>query len=244
MSVCAGEGGCSKALFCSGEKYFEQQRKIFFFSHSVIFLGENLYLYPQIKIMEQKFKFSPNVMLVDAVHLDRVGRDIAAHFEPLVKRKLPEADLATLLECLSLDAGILPGENEMQVIFVYELGHEQMKFCSPAHLEREIHGMAFRGSTGEFSLYAFQPSGMATREALFAEALQLAGEDKNVKRILFAPDEAADVTALEKVIREIKGKDALTMFGMNPPEQAYPCRFEWLGFAVLQALGIRSEELE
>ena len=194
--------------------------------------------------MEQKFKFSPNVMLVDAVHLDRVGRDIAAHFEPLVKRKLPEADLATLLDCLSLDAGILPGENEMQVIFVYEPGHEQMKFCSPAHLEREIHGMAFRGSTGEFSLYAFQPSGMATREALFAEALQLAGEDKNVKRILFAPDEAADVTALEKVIREIKGKDALTMFGMNPPEQAYPCRFEWLGFAVLQALGIRSEELE
>lgn len=194
--------------------------------------------------MEQKFKFAPNVMLIDAVHLDRVVHDITAHFAPVIKRQLPNADLAILLECLSLDAGILPGENEVQVVFVYETGYERMKSCSPSHLEQEIHGMAFRGSTGEFSLYAFQPSGMATREMLFAEALQLAGEDKDVKRILFVPDEAMGIASFGKVVKDIKGKDAVMMFGMNPPEQEYPCKFEWLGFAVLQALGIHSEELE
>ena len=69
--------------------------------------------------MEQKFKFAPNVMLLDAVHLDRVVHDITAHFAPVIKRQLPNAELAILLACLSLDEGVLPGDNEMKAVFVY-----------------------------------------------------------------------------------------------------------------------------
>jgi hypothetical protein len=49
--------------------------------------------------MEKKIPFASDVILIDAVFLDRVGKDMAAHFAPLVGRELPKADLAVLLEC-------------------------------------------------------------------------------------------------------------------------------------------------
>ena len=62
---------------------------------------------------------------------------MAAHFAPLVGRELPKADLAVLLECLAfLDAGIEPGNNEIQVIFVYDAEHSRMNFCLPSHLDK------------------------------------------------------------------------------------------------------------
>ena len=48
--------------------------------------------------MEKKIPFASDVILIDAVFLDRVGKDMAAHFAPLVGRELPKADLAVLLE--------------------------------------------------------------------------------------------------------------------------------------------------
>ena len=50
--------------------------------------------------MEKKIPFASDVILIDAAFLDRVGKDMAAHFAPLVGRELPKADLAVLLECL------------------------------------------------------------------------------------------------------------------------------------------------
>ena len=50
-------------------------------------------------MMEQKIPFAPNVMLIDASYLDRVGVDMINHFAPLVNRELPKADLPILLEC-------------------------------------------------------------------------------------------------------------------------------------------------
>ena len=48
--------------------------------------------------MEKKIPFASDVILIDAAFLDRVGKDMAAHFAPLVGRELPKADLAVLLE--------------------------------------------------------------------------------------------------------------------------------------------------
>ena len=78
--------------------------------------------------MEKKIPFAPVVMLIGASYLDRVGSDMSAHFAPIVNRELPKADLANLLECLALDAGIQLGENEVQVIFIYDAGEEKNEF--------------------------------------------------------------------------------------------------------------------
>ena len=124
--------------------------------------------------MENKIKFAPNVMLIDASYLDRVTCDLQAHFAPIVNRELPKADLAVLLECLALDAGMKLGNNEIQVIFIYESGEGRLEGLTPSDLGKELHGMAFKSELGEFALYAFQPSDLATREELFIESLQLA----------------------------------------------------------------------
>ncbi len=202
------------------------------------------YLYRhKLRYMEKKIPFAPIVMLIDATYLDRVGCDMTAHFAPIVNRELPKADLANLLECLALDAGVQLGENEVQVIFIYEAGEEKMKFCTPSLLNKELHNMAFKSQLGEFSLYAFQPSDMATREDLFIESLQLAGESKDVRRFIIVPDEDGYGKRIGDYINKVEGKESITVFGMNPPAYEGDYSFEMLGFPVLQSLGIRAEEL-
>lgn len=193
--------------------------------------------------MEKKIPFAPVVMLIDASYLDRVGSDMSVHFAPIVNRELPKADLTNLLECLALDAGIQLGENEVQVIFIYDAGEEKMNFCTPSNLGRELHDVAFKSQLGEFSLYAFQPSDMATREDLFIESFQLAGESKDVHRIIIVPDEDGYGERMGNYINKVKGKESITVFGMNPPAYEGDYSFEMLGFPILQSLGIRAEEL-
>lgn len=193
--------------------------------------------------MEKKIPFASDVILIDAAFLDRVCGDMAAHFAPMVGRELSKADLAVLLECLALDAGLEPGQHEIQVIFVYDVAHDRMRFCAPSDLEKEIHGMAFQSRLGEFSLYAFQTSGMAQREDLFGESLQLLTESKDVRRVMLVPDEGEYGSAVAELAEKIKDKESVTVFGMNPPAHECNYCFEMLGFAVLQSLGIRAEEL-
>ena len=107
--------------------------------------------------MEKKIPFAPVVMLIDASYLDRVDSDMSAHFAPIVNRELPKADLANLLECLALDAGIQLGENEVQVIFIYDAGEEKMNFCTPSNLGKELHDVAFKSQLGNFH---FMPSSL------------------------------------------------------------------------------------
>ena len=179
--------------------------------------------------MEKKIEFAPNVMLIDASYLDRVGRDMAEHFSPILNRELPKADLAALLECLALDA--------------YDSAEPRMSFCTPSDLDKELNNVAFKSQLGEFSIYSFQPSDMATCEDLFNEALMLAGESKDVKRVVAVADEDAYQQKTHSTLNKIKGKDSVTLFGMNPPKDEAAYSFEMLGFAVLQALGIKAEEL-
>ena len=184
--------------------------------------------------MEKKIEFAPNVMLIDASYLDRVVRDMANHFSPIINRELPKADLASLLECLALDSGVVLGDNAVQVIFIYDSAEPRMSFCTPSDLDNQL---------GEFSIYSFQPSDMATCEELFNEALMLAGESKDVKRVIAVADEDAYQQKTHSTLNKIKGKDSITLFGMNPPKDEAVYSFEMLGFAVLQSLGIKAEEL-
>lgn len=193
--------------------------------------------------MEKKIEFAPTVMLIDASYLDRVGRDMAEHFSPILNRELPKADLASLLECLALDAGVVLGDNAVQVIFIYDSAEPRMSFCTPSDLDKELSNVAFKSQLGEFSIYSFQPSDMATCEDLFNEALMLAGESKDVKRVIAVADEDAYQQKTHTTLNKIKGKDSITLFGMNPPKDVAVYSFEMLGFAVLQSLGIKAEEL-
>lgn len=193
--------------------------------------------------MEKKIQFASNVMLIDAAYMDQVVGDMRAHFSSVLNRELPQADLACLLECMGLDAGMRGENNPVQVIFIYNAQTPKFTACVPSDFEKELHNVAFKGKLGEFSIYSFQPSGMAASEDLFIESLQLLGECKDTKRIMAVPDEVTYGDKLGKYIHEMKGKEQVTVYGMNPPAESDEFDFQILGFAILQALGIHPDEL-
>ena len=95
-----------------------------------------------------------------------------------------------------------------------------MSTCQPGDLRQELNNVAFKSHLGEFAFYSFEPSDMAGRDELFLESLRVVADAKDVKRLIAVP-----------------------VFGMNPPTEAIAYQWEMLGFAVLQALGIKADEL-
>lgn len=193
--------------------------------------------------MKESQQFAETVILVDAAYLNRVVSDIAAHFSEILGRTLPKADLPVLLECVSLDAGVQPGEQAIQVLFIYDADCVRMDALTPSDLHKELHEVAFKSRLGEFSLYSFEPSGMSTREALFLESLRLVADAKETKRVIAIPHEEEYGAKVPPILNKVEGKEMLMTFGMNPPATEGALQWEMLGFAVLQALGIKGDEI-
>ena len=184
--------------------------------------------------MTNEIKFADTVILVDVAYVDRVAGDLSKHFGDVVGRKLPKADLPVLLECLSLDSGIPLGENAVQVLFIYD---------EESNLEKELNNVAFKSQLGEFALYSFEPSDMASREELFLESLRVVVDAKEVKRVIIVPAEEEYGDKVPAILNKVDGKEKMTVFGMNPPTSEVAYQWEMFGFAVLQSLGIKADEL-
>ena len=204
---------------------------------------ESVPLLPKTEMdMDKTIPFSPYVMLIDAAYINKVGTSLAAYFSKRMNRVFPKADLALLLESMAADMGIPVGENEIQVIFIYD-GEDCLDFCVPSRLADEIHGKAFRGSCGEFSLYAFQPSELATSEDLFVEALQLADASERVRIVAVLPDEERYAARVIDYLRSMK-KEGMICFGMNATGEHSGVRIESIGYPLLKAYRIGSEEVQ
>ena len=76
------------------------------------------------------------------------------------------------------------------------------------------------------------------------ETLQLLSESENARRVAVLPDERAYGGKVAEALEKWEKKDRVTVFGMNPPVQASgKYRYEMMGYAILQSLGIRADEL-
>lgn len=193
--------------------------------------------------MTNEIKFADTVVLMDAAYVDRVAADLSKHFGEMVARQLPKADLPVLLECLSLDSGIPLGEHAIQVLSVYDEESKKMDAFQPSDLKNELNNVAFKSRLGEFSLFSFEPAGMASREDLFLEALKVVVDAKEVKRVIVVPAEEEYGDKVPAILNKVDGKEKMTVFGMNPPVCKVAYQWEMLGFAILQSLGIKSDEL-
>lgn len=193
--------------------------------------------------MANEMNFAETVMLIDAAYLDKVCDDLRKHFSTVVGRELPKADLPLLVECLALDAGLQFGENTVQVLFVYDSESERMAACLPEDLRKELNNVAFKSHLGEFAFYSFEPSEMAGRDELFLESLKVVADSKDVKRLVVVPSEEEYGNEIPSILNKVDGKDGMVVFGMNPPAETISCRWEMLGFAILQALGVKADEL-
>ena len=174
---------------------------------------------PQIKLSE-------TVVLIDAAFLNFVITDMKGYFEDTLQRSLQEIDLSILTTYLTLDAGITEGKNEVQFLFVYDKESGRLVHCRPSDLEKELNGVAFQSPYGEYSFASVPSEGMVTREDLF---LDLLSEEYGKK--------VADA------LNEIKDKEVI-QFRMNEPDAPVKYKWEMLAFPVMQALGIKADELQ
>lgn len=194
-------------------------------------------------VINNELKFAEKVILIDAAYINKVTKDLSQHFGQLIGRELPKADLPIFLECVAMDAAIQPGENVLQVLFVYDKNQTRIDAFNPSDLKKELNDVAFKSQLGEFQLNTFEPSDMADKEAFFLESVRLVADAKEVKHLVVVPDEMEYGDKLPEIFDKVDGKESIHVLGMNPLASSDKYHWEMMGYAVLQALGIRSDEI-
>ena len=194
-------------------------------------------------VINNELKFAEKVILIDASYINKVTGDLSQHFGQMIGRELPKADLPIFLECVAMDAAIQPGENVLQVLLVYDKELTKMDAFNPSDLKKELNDVAFKSQLGEFQLNAFEPSDMADREAFFLEAVKLVADAKEVKHLVIVPSETEYGDKIPEILEKVDGKESIHVLGMNPLAPSKAFSWEMMGYAVLQALGIRSDEI-
>lgn len=197
-----------------------------------------------MNINNDELKFAEKVILIDATYINKVTTDLGQHFGQIIGRELPKADLPIFLECVTMDAAIQSGDNVLQVLLVYDKQHAVMDAFNPSDLKKELNDVAFKSRLGEFQLNTFEPSDMVDRESFFLEAVKLVADAKEVKQLIVIPSEIEYGEKLPAIFEKVDGKESIYVLGMNPLNST-SCKFQWgmLGYAVLHALGVRSDEL-
>ena len=194
----------------------------------------------------QEVTWSENVILVDADYVDKVAFDLIVNFERMIGRPIPQADFARWIDCVALDGGIREGANETQVVLVHQKDKAQMANFQPGHYADDLNGKAFKDHLGEFSINAFPVEEIADGENYFVEALQLMAAQKEVRRLMVIPNAEDDYiyNKVREALRQADDDDKrITVFAMQPMAGG-SFRQEILGYSLMAALGIRSEEIQ
>lgn len=192
--------------------------------------------------MDEKIKLPEIVILVDAAFLNFIVSDLKRYFENVLNRPLQEIDLSLLTTYLALDAGIEEGDNKVQLLFVYDQDSSNLVFCNPSDLKKELDGVAFSDQFGEFSFAGVPCEGMVTREELFLDLLQIVLDSADVKKLIvlsFNEEYGNKVTA---VLNKVKEKEII-QFRVDESEETIEYQWEMLAYPLMQALGIKGDEL-
>ena len=192
--------------------------------------------------MDKKIKLPEIVMLIDAAFLNYVVSDLKSYFEKMLNRPLREIDLSLSTTYLALDAGISEGDNKVQLLFVYDKDSSKLLFCKPADLKEELNGVAFSSQFGEFSFAGVPCEEMVTREELFLDLLEIVSDSADVKKltVISFNEEYGDKVRI--ALNAVKEKEVI-QFRMSEPDGVVEYHWEMLAFPLMQALGIKGDEL-
>ena len=185
--------------------------------------------------------FSPNVILVDADYIDRVAFDLSVNFERMIGRQIPPADLPHWLDCIALDGGLRPGDNAIDVFFLHSAERDALRNFRPSAFATDLDARAFRDNLGEFNLHSFAVESLVTAEDFFVQALEVLGASEKVERLMVVGDMERSAAAIRGAVQRIEEKE-ITLFAMEPLT-GRGFYSEILGYSLMSALGISSDEL-
>lgn len=191
--------------------------------------------------MKQK-QWAPNVILVDADYLDNVAFNLIVNFERMLGRRIKQADLCHWLDCIALDSGLRPGDNEIQVVFLHDKQTTRLKNFSPSNFEEDLNGLSFKDNLGRFNLFAFPVEEVVEKDEFVVQSVAMTADEKQVKRLMIVADMDACGDRIKRICAQTDGKEKV-LFAMEP---LTGCGFnqEILGYSLMAALGIRGEELQ
>ena len=189
-------------------------------------------------------KWCENIIVVDADFVDRVAFDLIVNFERMLGRRIPQADLARWLECIALDGGLREGQHETSVALIHDKGKQRLQNFSPGNYEDELSAKAFSSFLGEFVINSVPVEPITTKEDMIVDVTMFVASQPNVKRIMVVPDDRTTelFDRLRRSLQQVDDEKRITLFAMQPlPGGNY--RQEILGYSLMSALGIKSEEL-
>lgn len=189
--------------------------------------------------------WSENLIIADADYIDQVAFNLIVNFERMIGRHIPQADLARWIDCIALDGGLREGENRTQVVLIHNRDSKALDNFVPADYEQELRGKAFRDHLGEFVIDALPVEAMVSKDDMLIDILQTACAQQEVRRVMLIPDaERAGVyDDVRQALRYVDDSKRITVFAMQPMEGGN-FRQEILGYSLMNALGIRGEEIE
>ncbi len=191
----------------------------------------------------EKTKWSETVILADADYADTVAFDLIVNFERMLGRRIPKADLPHWLVCVALDGGVPTGQNEIQVIFVHDKEKKTMDNFIPSDFGKELDGKAFRDEAlGEFTVSSVRAENLVSKEDFFIQSLEALADEKSIKRLIVVPDMEQYGLRVKSVLGRTEGKD-ITLLAMEP-QTGRNFKSDILGYSLMSALGIHSEELK
>ena len=187
--------------------------------------------------------FSPNVILIDADHVDDVVLNLTANFERMLNRRLPKADLPNWLDCLALDGGLRPGNNAIQVLFLHKAENPSLRNFLPGNYTEELDGKAFSDRLGEFTLHSAAVPKLSSPENFYIDTLDGLLCSGSVERLMIVGnmDNEEIATAIKHSIGQSSSQKSITLFVMEPIAGRGFMQ-EILGYSLMNALGIKGSE--
>lgn len=197
--------------------------------------------------MNQKVKLEDTVILIDTVFYNFLVTDIKNHFEKQLNRTLEVIDLPTLTTYLSLDMGLCAGDNTVQLLWLYTKQISDLQFTKPSSLKSDLDGKAFQNEVGEFLMASVSTEDLVPIGELYVEVLQMALESENVKKIALIADYSSYKDMLNEVLSDneekLKEKEVI-FFNMGEVQKMENVRKEILAYPLMQALGIKADDLK
>ena len=201
-----------------------------------------------------------NVIIADADYIDHVAFNLIVNFERMLMRRIPPADIARWIDCIALDGGMRPVEQDgsageiasplkgrregASVVLIHDKNKTRLENFVPSNYAEELHEKAFQDHLGEFVISALPIEQQTTRDDFFLDILGTVCQQPAVQRIMVIPnaEEGPLYNDIRNLLRQADDSKRITVFAMQPmPGGNF--RQEILGYSLMNALGIHSEDL-
>ena len=192
----------------------------------------------------QDIRGSENVILVDADYVDKVAFNLIVNFERMLGRRIPQADIARWIDCIALDGGVREGDHETQVVLLHSAEKQMMENFNPV-IFADLSGKAFKDNLGEFLVNAYPTEDIVSSDQQFCDMLQLVCSQKDVKRVIVIPNSEQEYiyNKVRVTLKQVDDEKRITLLAMQPMPN-WNFRQEILGYSLLAALGISSDEIK